>query len=198
MLGIGERDWPASAAPPWDRVGYALLNLGRCDEAISSLHAALGPAEGRQPGYYWTTMLVHLGDAYHAAGQRGQARLAWQEALDILEDLKHTDTPQVRAGSTAWPRPPRAAYFRRPATRCAKITRWKPDKPKSIRRHRDGTGPATCRGSGITGGTSGQVVAAANHHLARHRADGSEHDLHRHRARRQDATPDQGVGKVIW
>jgi DNA-binding SARP family transcriptional activator/tetratricopeptide (TPR) repeat protein len=88
---------PLNAAATWDSVGYVLLNLGRYDEAISCLHTALGLIEGLQPGYYKTTFLVHLGDAYHAAGEPGQARLAWQEALDILEDLKHTDARQVRA-----------------------------------------------------------------------------------------------------
>jgi DNA-binding SARP family transcriptional activator/tetratricopeptide (TPR) repeat protein len=88
---------PLNAAATWDSVGYVLLNLGRYNEAISCLHTALGLIEGLQPGYYKTIWLVHLGDAYHAAGEPGQARLAWQEALDILEDLKHTDAPQVRA-----------------------------------------------------------------------------------------------------
>jgi DNA-binding SARP family transcriptional activator/tetratricopeptide (TPR) repeat protein len=87
---------PLNAAATWDSVGYVLLNLGRYDQAISCLHTALGLIEGLQPGYYKTNWLVHLGDAYHAAGEPGQARLAWQEALDILEDLKHTDAQQVR------------------------------------------------------------------------------------------------------
>jgi DNA-binding SARP family transcriptional activator/tetratricopeptide (TPR) repeat protein len=87
---------PLNAAATWDSVGSVLLNLGRYDEAISCLRTALELIEGLQPGYYKTAWLVHLGDAYHAAGEPGQARLAWQEALDILEDLKHTDAPQVR------------------------------------------------------------------------------------------------------
>lgn len=33
-----------------------------------------------------------------ASGENaGQARLVWQEALDILQDLKHSDAEQVRA-----------------------------------------------------------------------------------------------------
>jgi tetratricopeptide (TPR) repeat protein len=87
---------PLNAAATWDSVGYVLLNLGRYDDAIGCLRTALGLIEGLQPGYYKTTFLVHLGDAYHAAGEPGQARLAWQEALDILEDLKHADAGQVR------------------------------------------------------------------------------------------------------
>ena len=42
-------------------------------------------------------MLVHLGDAYHAAGDLDQARQAWEQALAILEDLHHSDADQVRA-----------------------------------------------------------------------------------------------------
>jgi DNA-binding SARP family transcriptional activator/tetratricopeptide (TPR) repeat protein len=88
---------PLNEAATWDSVGYSLLRLGRYEEAISSLHTALGIIEGSRPGYYQTTWLVHLGDAYHAAGEPGQARHAWQEALDILEELKHSDADQVRA-----------------------------------------------------------------------------------------------------
>jgi len=96
---------PLNAGVTWDSVGYVLLNLGRYDEAISCLRTGLGLIEGLQPGYYKTTMLVHLGDAYHAAGEPGRARHAWQEALDILEDLKHTDAPQVRARLDGVPPP---------------------------------------------------------------------------------------------
>ena len=42
-------------------------------------------------------MLIHLGDAYHAARVPTRARNAWQKALDILEDLKHSDAELVRA-----------------------------------------------------------------------------------------------------
>ena len=82
---------PLNEAAAWDSVGYVLLNLGRYDEAISALRTAVGLIEELRPGYYQTTMLIHLGDAYHAAGVPTQARNAWQKALDILEDLKHTD-----------------------------------------------------------------------------------------------------------
>jgi tetratricopeptide (TPR) repeat protein len=88
---------PLNEAAAWDSVGYVLMHLGRYDEAIRSLHTALGLIEELRPRYYKTTMLVHLGDAYHGAGQPGQARRVWQEALDILEDLKHSDAEHVRA-----------------------------------------------------------------------------------------------------
>jgi tetratricopeptide (TPR) repeat protein/transcriptional regulator with XRE-family HTH domain len=88
---------PLNEAAAWDSVGYVLLNLGRYDEAISALRTALDLIEELQLGYYQTTMLIHLGDAYHAAGVPTRARNAWQKALDILEDLKHSDAELVRA-----------------------------------------------------------------------------------------------------
>ena len=54
-------------------------------------------------------MLVHLGDAYHAAGEPDHARQAWQEALAILEDLNHSDADQVRARLRGEVPPPTAA-----------------------------------------------------------------------------------------
>jgi tetratricopeptide (TPR) repeat protein len=88
---------PLNEAATWDSLGYSLLHLGRLDEAISCLRTAVGLIEALRTGYYQTTMLVHLGDAYYAARQRPQARQAWQEALAILEDLNHSDADQVRA-----------------------------------------------------------------------------------------------------
>jgi tetratricopeptide (TPR) repeat protein len=41
--------------------------------------------------------LTHLGDMRHAAGELPQAREAWQQALTILDDLKHPSAGQVRA-----------------------------------------------------------------------------------------------------
>ncbi len=88
---------PLNEAATWDSLGYSLLHLGRLEEAISCLRTAVGLIEVLRTGYYQTAMLVHLGDAYHAAGQLPQARQAWQEALAILEDLSHSDADQVRA-----------------------------------------------------------------------------------------------------
>jgi tetratricopeptide (TPR) repeat protein len=88
---------PLNEAATWDSMGYVLFHLGRNDEAISCMRTALGIIEGFRTGYYQTTMLVHLGDAYHVAGEPGLARQAWEDALAILEDLGHSDAVQVRA-----------------------------------------------------------------------------------------------------
>ena len=42
-------------------------------------------------------MLIHLGDAHYAAGDVAEARLAWQEALAILDELEQPDADEVRA-----------------------------------------------------------------------------------------------------
>jgi DNA-binding SARP family transcriptional activator/tetratricopeptide (TPR) repeat protein len=94
---IRGRGDPLNEGAIWDSVGYVLFRLGRFDEAITHIRTALATIEGMAAGYYQTTMLVHLGDVYHAAGDPDQARQAWQEALDILEHLHHSDADQVRA-----------------------------------------------------------------------------------------------------
>jgi tetratricopeptide (TPR) repeat protein len=88
---------PLNEGPVWDSVGYILYHLGRFDEAITHIRTALRTIEGMASGYYQTTMLVHLGDAYHAVGDLDQARQAWEQALAILEHLHHSDADQVRA-----------------------------------------------------------------------------------------------------
>ncbi len=88
---------PLNEGATWDSVGYVLFHLGRYDEAITHIRTALRTIEGTAVGYYQTTMLVHLGDVYHAVGDREQARQAWEQALAILEHLHHSDADQVRA-----------------------------------------------------------------------------------------------------
>jgi tetratricopeptide (TPR) repeat protein len=88
---------PLNEAATWDSMGYVLFHLGRNDDAISCLRTALRVIEGFPAGYYQTSMLVHLGDAYHVAGDSVLARQAWEEALAILEVLQHSDAVQVRA-----------------------------------------------------------------------------------------------------
>jgi predicted negative regulator of RcsB-dependent stress response len=43
------------------------------------------------------TLLTHLGDALATAGDQGPARDAWQQAVDILDELRHPDAGQVRS-----------------------------------------------------------------------------------------------------
>jgi len=43
------------------------------------------------------TLLTHLGDALGTAGDARLARAAWQQALDLLDELDHPDAAAVRA-----------------------------------------------------------------------------------------------------
>jgi hypothetical protein len=47
--------------------------------------------------YHQAEGLTHLGDAYRAVGDTATARAAWQQALDILEELDHPDVEGVRS-----------------------------------------------------------------------------------------------------
>jgi hypothetical protein len=47
--------------------------------------------------YCQATVLAHLGDTRHAAGQSQEARRAWQEAVAILDALHHPYAGTVRA-----------------------------------------------------------------------------------------------------
>jgi hypothetical protein len=42
-------------------------------------------------------VLVHLGDAHHAAGAIGAALKAWQDAVDVLDGLHHPDAGRIYA-----------------------------------------------------------------------------------------------------
>jgi predicted negative regulator of RcsB-dependent stress response len=46
--------------------------------------------------YFEATTLVYLGDIHLDAGNREEARDAWQQALIILDDLDHPDAEPVR------------------------------------------------------------------------------------------------------
>jgi hypothetical protein len=49
---------------------------------------------GDRCGQAWA--LAHLGDARFAVGYLKTARQAWQQALAILDDLRHPDAEPVR------------------------------------------------------------------------------------------------------
>jgi DNA-binding SARP family transcriptional activator/tetratricopeptide (TPR) repeat protein len=121
---------PLNEGATWDSVGYILYHLGRFDEAIIHIRTALRTIEGVVGGYYQTTMLVHLGDVYHAVGDLDQARQAWEQALAILEHLHHSDADQVRA----------------------RLRGELPEVPGSV--------PAAAAGSAVGGLTQGHAVGA--------------------------------------
>jgi tetratricopeptide (TPR) repeat protein len=91
---LGDR-WAEAAV--LDSIGYAHIRLGHHQQAASYFERVL--AIDRELGgdlYHQATDYDHLGDAHYAAGNTTQARHAWQQALDILDQLG--DVPRMGAG----------------------------------------------------------------------------------------------------
>jgi DNA-binding SARP family transcriptional activator len=86
-----------AATSSWDSLGYAHYQLGDYVQAASCFQVAvrLFGQFGDRCGQAWA--LAHLGDARFAVGSAETAREAWQQALAILDDLRHPDAGPVRA-----------------------------------------------------------------------------------------------------
>jgi DNA-binding SARP family transcriptional activator/tetratricopeptide (TPR) repeat protein len=84
-------------AQGWDSLGYAEHHLGNLAEAVNCYQRALSIFRELGNRYQEALSLTHLGDTRHAAGELTQARDAWRQALDILDDLEHPDAGEVRA-----------------------------------------------------------------------------------------------------
>src|SRR5262249_46204107 len=80
----------------WDSLGYAQHHLGEFDEALVCFGHALRIYRSVCDRYLEADTLVHIGDTHHAAGRRAPARVAWEHALDILDELGHPEAAQVR------------------------------------------------------------------------------------------------------
>src|SRR6185312_8935886 len=78
-------------AATWDSLGYAHQHLGQHQAAIICYGNALDRLRDLGYRYHQAEVLVHLGDAQHAAGDRAAARTAWQQGLIILDELAHPD-----------------------------------------------------------------------------------------------------------
>jgi tetratricopeptide (TPR) repeat protein len=84
-------------ANAWHSIGLAEHHLGNLARAVESYRHADGLYRdiGRRDRVAGT--LNHLGDVLAAAGDREGARDAWQRALEILQDMDHSDAAGVRA-----------------------------------------------------------------------------------------------------
>ncbi|MEU8048147.1 tetratricopeptide repeat protein [Micromonospora echinofusca] len=91
---VGNRYWQAHT---WDSLGYVYYRLKRQAEAIRCYGNALALWREAAERYYEATTLTHLGDSHRAAGAPEPARRAWRGALEILEQLGHTDAERIRA-----------------------------------------------------------------------------------------------------
>jgi DNA-binding SARP family transcriptional activator/Tfp pilus assembly protein PilF len=89
--------YPQMEAGTWDSLGYAHLHLDDHAEAAACYRRALDLFRQAGDVLGVAETLGHIGDAHHAAGQADEARVAWQEALAILDELHHPGFGQVRA-----------------------------------------------------------------------------------------------------
>ena len=91
---VGDRVLEACA---WDSLGFIEQQLGNSPEAAACYERSLRAIRetDRRPGA--AAILMHLGDARHAAGELRQAREAWQQALAVFEDLGRPDADAIRA-----------------------------------------------------------------------------------------------------
>jgi len=91
---LGDRHGEAGT---WDTLGYAEHQLGNLAGAVICYENALGLYRELGDRLGESTALTHLGDSLAAAGHPERARQAWQQALDILDDLHYPDADHVRA-----------------------------------------------------------------------------------------------------
>jgi DNA-binding SARP family transcriptional activator/tetratricopeptide (TPR) repeat protein len=91
---LGHRRGEANA---YDSLGYAEYKLGNLIDAADCHRRALRIAREFGDRHFEAEVRTHLGDVHHAAGDPRQARDYWQQALDILDDLHHPGTAQIRA-----------------------------------------------------------------------------------------------------
>lgn len=107
-----------------DRIGqaHALQNVGRCyqragqhQEALTYLHKALAYCRELGDRHDEASTLRDLGTAEHATGQDDAARQHWDQALEILTDLRHPAAAGVQADLASLP-PPQDSTKDKPGT----------------------------------------------------------------------------------
>jgi tetratricopeptide (TPR) repeat protein len=91
---------PTTLSFAWHALGLVHSRLGEPRRAISCYRHALAFARKRENSMarkWLVSVLADFGDACQAAGDLPAATGAWQEALDILDDLRLPDDLGVRA-----------------------------------------------------------------------------------------------------
>ena len=81
----------------WDSLGFIYNLLGRQHQAIRHYRRALALRRKVGYRYFEASVLNSLGDIQRAVGELDSARVAWQEALVILDAFGHPEANQVRA-----------------------------------------------------------------------------------------------------
>jgi DNA-binding SARP family transcriptional activator/tetratricopeptide (TPR) repeat protein/DNA-binding XRE family transcriptional regulator len=91
---LGDRHGEAHT---WDSLGYAAHKLGNVTEAVACYQHALVIFRDLGDRFYQADTLSHLGDAHLAANDQQKTHKAWQQALGILDGLRHPAADRVRA-----------------------------------------------------------------------------------------------------
>ncbi|WP_117213407.1 ATP-binding protein [Allorhizocola rhizosphaerae] len=88
---------PEGQAHTWDTLGLARHRLGQYADAVDGYERALALYRALGDRYEEAGTLSRLGDTHHATGGVDAARAAWQQAADLLSDLRHPDAERVMA-----------------------------------------------------------------------------------------------------
>jgi tetratricopeptide (TPR) repeat protein len=85
-------DFPdrGTEANTWDTLGFANLRLGQPDEAIACYQRAIELDRKLNSRAHESDVHRHIGDIHHDRGDVAQARAEWQQALEIVEELRLT------------------------------------------------------------------------------------------------------------
>jgi len=74
-----------------DSLGWVLFKLGKSKEAISWLKKATDLETGND-----ATIWEHLGDCYNASKDAGEAKKAWNKALELVKEDTHPDAELIK------------------------------------------------------------------------------------------------------
>jgi tetratricopeptide (TPR) repeat protein/transcriptional regulator with XRE-family HTH domain len=91
---LGNREGEAATL---DSLGHAYHHLGRHSQAIACYQRAIELCRTLKNRYYEAFSLSHLGDTHSAAGDPDAAHRQWWLAVEILDELGHSEANQVRA-----------------------------------------------------------------------------------------------------
>jgi len=91
---LGDRHGCAST---WDSLGCTYLRLAQYEQAINCYREAFALASTFGDRYQQSVILNHRGDVYQALGDHRAASGDWSQALDILNELDHSDASEVSA-----------------------------------------------------------------------------------------------------
>jgi tetratricopeptide (TPR) repeat protein len=101
-------------ADTWDSIGFAHHHLSDFAQAADAYRHALTLARQAGARHLEATVLTHLGDTHHTAGEHAAAHDAWEPALKIMVDIDATAADEIRDRIAAPAEPSSASAHCRP------------------------------------------------------------------------------------